>query len=132
MENKDLLYLKYPKPHFVEKRKLEADEDEEVIDETVGTSEGILPDGRPYKVEFWQLEDLLLATIYFSATDVSDCTKSELEKYLQKNSLVMTKGDSLRMQCKKCLDDAGCEMWVINIILRQDQQIYASIKGEKN
>lgn len=132
MIKEEILYLKYPKPQITiahNQELLEEDDDNE-LDVDLGFVEGVFAEGRPYKLHFWSLGDLLMVTICFSSKDMEDVTKQQLIEYLKTN-ILLEPPYKLCMQCKKGVDNADCKIWLINLVLQEAETIFTHIRGEE-
>lgn len=93
----------------------------------IGYAVGVLSDGRPYRVECWCMEDLVMATIMFSRKGLETWDRANMILLSEFESLVKFVEKTPRLQAAKTTDDADNEVWAINVMLRKDNHIYAEL-----
>ena len=131
MEQDNILEIKYPHPHFKPQANYSDEIDEEgCIDSDIGYLEGEFSDERPYRVEYWAIDDVKMATIYFSDRNIKKLQKENLIKYLEEEHLVFWLQDRKNIQCRHIKDDLDISMWAVNVKLCDAKGNYAYIKGE--
>ncbi|MGL5206651.1 MAG: hypothetical protein ACRC8T_03975, partial [Acidaminococcaceae bacterium] len=87
-------------------------------------------DERPYRVEYWAIDEVKMATIYFSDRNIRKWHKDDLVQYLEAEQLVCWLQPKKNLQCRHIKDDLDISMWAINIKLCDDNRKYAEIKGD--
>ncbi len=131
MEQDKILELKYPHPHFKPQSNFSDEIDEEgCVDSDIGYLEGEFSDERPYRVECWAIDDVQMATIYFSDRNIRKMSKEDLVKYLEGEHLVCWLQDRKNIQCRHIKDDLDISMWAVNVKLCDAKSKYAEIQGE--
>lgn len=86
----------------------------------VGYYEGKLEDGRAYILECWQIDDLAVATIFFSDKDIEDYTRAQLIELLEVEKIIEFISEKKLFQCTRTKDDIGMPMWALNVTLKND------------
>ncbi|NCD08717.1 MAG: hypothetical protein EOL98_04695 [Negativicutes bacterium] len=131
MEKDNIIEIKYPHPHFKPQSDYsDAIDEEGCIDSDIGYLEGEFSDERPFRVECWAIDDVKMATIYFSDRNIKKATKEELIKYLEDEKLLRWLQKRKNLQCRHVKDDVDISMWAVNIKLCDARGKYAEINGE--
>ena len=131
MGKDNVIEIKYPHPHFRPQAEYSDEIDEEgAIDSDVGYLEGVFSDERPYRVECWAIDDVRMATIYFSDRNLKKMTKEDLANYLEAEKLVVWLQHQKSLHCKHVKDEIDISMWAVNIKLKDEQGSYAEITGK--
>lgn len=96
----------------------------------VGWRCGTLSDGRGYRLECWRMDELVMATLLFACDGLTYYSRDDMYLLLEAEGIVSYAGDKrpLQMACTK--DDAGSDMWALNIMLSRGTAAYASVIGE--
>ena len=84
-------------------------------------------DGRPYQIEYWCIEEVHMATIYFSDRHIKEWTKEQLVQYLEDNGIVTWKIKEKKIQARRMKDDLQISLWAINIKLSEKNKELAQI-----
>ena len=61
----------------------------------IGFCEGVLEDGRPYRIEAWSSYGVDTITIFLSKIDLDHLSEKELKKYLVDNKLIEVINDKI-------------------------------------
>ena len=132
MKKDNIVTMRYPRPHFKPQAAMVevTEDDDEVIDRDLGYIEGEFSDSRPYRVECWCVEEVRMATIYFSDRKLKDSTKEDLLEFLEQQGLVRWLPGKKNLQPRNVKDELGRSMWAINIKLQNGSSKYAEIIGE--
>ncbi len=102
----------------------EADEDG-VLD--IGFCCGVLSDGRPYRLECWCMEELVMATVMFSDLGLEAYGRQEMYCLLEEEKLLQYTGQERPLQMARTHDDAANSMWALNIMLASGKNIYGKL-----
>lgn len=88
----------------------------------IGYHEGVLKDGRPYRIEVWSAFEIETATIFISTQDIEDKNVKYLKQLIQDNKLVDIFDD--RLDVTKVIDYEDNEFFSINIpLVDHDEEI---------
>jgi hypothetical protein len=92
----------------------------------IGWNEGVLSDGRPYRVEAWA-EDGLTSLTYFFARDGLEALSREMAaELLEREGLLTYRSDTGRSAYPAEVADArGHPMWSINVVIADEDHTYA-------
>lgn len=93
----------------------------------IGYAVGKLSDGRPYRVECWCMDDLVMATIMFARRGLATWDRANMILLAEFEDLVNFVDERPRLQAAETTDDAGNEVWAINVMLRKNEKIYAEL-----
>lgn len=93
----------------------------------IGYAVGKLSDGRPYRVECWCMDDLVMATIMLDTKGLEAWDRANMMLLSEFEDLVTYVEERPRLQAAKTTDDAGNEVWAINVMLRKDSKVYAEL-----
>src|SRR5690348_2298215 len=98
-------------------------DDDGVID--IGWCEGVLSDGRGFRAELWAQDQIDMLTIFFSAEGLADLDQQGLQALVVREQLVAFV-DAATTFCegRKYVDDAGNELWSVNIVVGADRGTY--------
>lgn len=93
----------------------------------IGYAVGKLSDGRPYRVECWCMDELVMATIMLARKGLETWDRASMILLAEFEDLVRFIEERPRLQAAQTNDDAGNEVWAINIMLRKDGKVYAEL-----
>ncbi|MEG2069100.1 MAG: hypothetical protein RSB52_01840 [Acidaminococcaceae bacterium] len=125
----NIMELKYPHPHIKPQATYTDTIDEAgAIDKDLGYAEGSFSDARPYRIECWVIEQVVMATIYFSDRNIKTWQKEQLTTYLEQEKLVEWLTVEKNLQGKQAKDDLGIALWVVNIKLKDEKEQFAKLK----
>lgn len=110
------------------------DEKDELLDIDYGYLEGFCTsDNRPYRIECWGIADIIMASVYFSTKDKERCSKEELIQYLEDNNVIIWLNKfNKKIQVSKRKDEAGKDIFSINVKLKEEDTNFAKIAGALN
>lgn len=95
----------------------------------VGYALGRLSDGRPYRLECWRMDEMLMATIMFSSLYLEGYCRRDMPLLLELEGIVSfdTGKGRPRLQAAQTRDDAGQAVWALNVQLAAGQTGYARV-----
>lgn len=96
----------------------------------VGYRTGKLSDGRPYRMECWRMDDMVMVTIMFADKALSTYGRQDMLLLVEAEELVHFNGSKRSLQAAMTEDDAGNKVWALNIMLANHKGIYGQIVGE--
>jgi hypothetical protein len=100
-----------------------AEKDEDgVLD--IGWCDGVLSDGRPFRAEMWAQDQVSCLTIFFSTIEIEDFDDNAMQAFVENERLVSFKGERQYCTSAKWLDDAGIELWSVNIVVGDDENTF--------
>ncbi len=114
---------KYPAPDRSRRRILYSRDEDGVID--IGWCEGLLADGRPFRVEMWAQDGLSMLTIFFSTIGLEGASQKDLGDLIVAESLVSFRPD-VPERCDPHLftDDTGCAFWSVNVFVGDEDRSF--------
>ena len=93
----------------------------------VGYYKGSITGGRPYVLECWQMDDLIVATVFFSDEGLEAYDRDDLVLLLELEDIIRFVGEQRLFQCTHTVDDADVPMWAVNITLQNEKGKYAEV-----
>ena len=104
--------------------------DDGVMD--VGYQKGILSDGRPYQLECWRMDEMLMATLIFSDEGLTAYRREDMLCLVMAEEIVSFTGSKYFLQYGHLVDDAEQSMWAINIMLANAKGTYGQLNIKIN
>ena len=99
----------------------------------VGYKNGLLSDGRPYRLECWRMDELLMLTVLFSNQGLSAYRRVDMPLLLEGEGILQFVGTSKpRLQATQTTDDVGQSMWALNLMLADGKGTYAELTVKLN
>jgi hypothetical protein len=118
------LQPKFPIPDR-SKRTVYFQKDEDgVLD--IGWCEGVLSDGRPFRAEMWAQDQISMLTIFFSTVGCENLDNAAIQQLVENERLVSFKDGPRYCASAKFKDDAGNELWSVNIVVGDENNTYLS------
>ncbi|NOX85025.1 MAG: hypothetical protein GXO86_03515 [Chlorobi bacterium] len=114
---------KYPKPDRSDYTPNFVKDDYEQVD--IGWNEGVLFDGRPYRVEGWFMDHITMVTYFFSTKGMENYTDDMFAELLTKEGLIEILSEENPIEADIITDAAGNEMWSVNVAIGTDDKQYA-------
>ena len=124
-----MLIKDYPTPRRVDYTPSPLEPDDDGVQD-VGYRLGKISDGRPYRLECWRMDDMLMVTIMFSDRALSTWTRADMLMLVEFEDLIEFTGTKHSLQAARTTDDAGNNVWALNIMLANHKGVYGKIKGE--
>jgi hypothetical protein len=109
------------KPNFIKT------EENEALD--IGWNVGVMKDGRPYRTEFWCMDQTSFLTFFTSTKGVEDVSKYDLLEILEREGLIKFKEGFQNIVAFKKQDSSGHEMWIITIEIAYDDEVIIEEEG---
>ena len=101
---------------------LEKSPENEALD--LGYAEGAMRDGRPYRAEFWCMDQISMLTFWFSTVGLEGASHDELADRVESEGLVTFRPGRRSVACKKVRDAADQEMWSVNVTVGDEDETY--------
>ena len=124
-----MLKINFPTPRRIDYTPSPLEPDDDGVQD-VGYRLGSLSDGRPYRLECWRMDDMLMVTIMFSDMALSSYAKADMLLLLETEELIAFSTDKPSLQAAQTEDDAGNKVWALNIKLADHKGTYGKIVGE--
>lgn len=103
---------------------LEPDEDG-VMD--IGYQTGKLSDGRPYRLECWRMDDMVMITVMFSDIGIEAYKRADMYLLLECEGILKFKENKRPLQVARIKDDVNKSMWSLNLMLANSKQVYIDL-----
>ncbi len=120
------LHPKFPIPDRSKQPVRAAKDEDGVID--IGWCDGALSDGRAFRAEMWAQDQISMLTIFFSALNMDEMDEDAVQEFVQEEGLVSFADNAGPKYCSvaKFADDAGNQLWSVNIVVGDEDQTYIS------
>jgi hypothetical protein len=116
---------RYPRPDRSGYRlNLVAESEGEWLD--LGWNEGVLSDGRPFRMEVWTLTGMTGAHFFFSTLDLDDLTSDSCCDLLEREHLVQFSPTSRRVKLTRGFDTIGQSVWAVMALFGDANGRYAN------
>ena len=87
----------------------------------IGWCEGVLTDGRPYRMECWAADQITNVTVFMSTIGLENCTNAQFVDLLERERVVSWRAGARKSAgAAQIADAAGNPMWSINIVIGVD------------
>lgn len=87
----------------------------------IGWAEGVLRDGRPFRLEVWAQDQITCLTVFLSSLGLEDAPSDYLVYLLRRDSVVAwLNGETASADASLFVDAAGNEMWSVNVVIGVD------------
>ena len=107
---------KFPAPDRSDQTINRVKDEDGVID--VGWNEGVMSDGRPFRIEMWAHDGVSMLTAFFSAFDFADLNDEKIAALILAEAFV-TFREGARQYIEKMLrdDPSGNLMWSASVVV---------------
>jgi hypothetical protein len=92
----------------------------------IGWQIGILSNRRYFRAEYWCEDGVSCLTFFMSTLGIENASKEYFENLLTKDNLINFYCEERYIGLGKFIDDSGNEMWSVNVILADDENLFAS------
>ncbi len=90
-------------------------DDDGVLD--LGFAKGVFCDGRPYKMECWCMDEIVMATVLFDDVLMTAWKREDFTLLLELEDLFKFAAKPL-VQATRTEDDAGNSIWAVNVMMK--------------
>ena len=84
----------------------------------IGYYKGSIIGGRPYVLECWQMDELVVATVFFSDEGLDAYSREDLVLLLELEDIIKFIGGKRLFQCTHTEDDAGMLCGLLTLLCR--------------
>lgn len=91
----------------------------------IGYTKGTFCDGRSYRVECWRMDEIVMATMFFSDKYMTAWKKKDFALLLELEGIV--KFNQQLVQASRTKDDAGNNVWAVNITIHNAKGTHADL-----
>lgn len=94
----------------------------------VGYLTGTMSDGRPFRLECWRMEEMLMLTVLLSSKGLSAYSRADMPLLLEGEEILRFVGTGKpKLQAAQTTDDVGQNMWALNLMLANNKGTYAEL-----
>ena len=94
----------------------------------IGWNEGILSDGRPYRMEYWAEDQVSSVTFFMSTAGFENYSNAQFADLLEREQLLRYHvGRRRSASCMPFTDASGNSMWSINVVFADDEKTFAEV-----
>lgn len=127
-----MLFKKYTAPCRVNYVPSPYEPDEDGVMD-VGYKIGVFSDGRPYRLECWRMDAMLMLTVLFSNEGLTGYQRADMPLVLEGEEILHFVGAGKpRLQAAQTTDDVGQKMWALNLMLADSKGTYAELLVKLN
>jgi len=108
----------YPKPNLKRENK------NDIFD--IGWNEGVLSDGRPYRMEYWEQNEISHLTFIFSTLGLRHISEDFFVDFLKQEELVHFVPGMYTVTPSRIIDAAGNEMWSVKIVIGDEDETFVN------
>lgn len=90
----------------------------------IGWSDGVLSDGRPFRVEYWCWENVSILTYFMSTHGIENATDDYFRELLVDEGLLTFLEARPTLRAKKTKDASGNEMWSVNVAVGDHDELF--------
>lgn len=124
-----MLIKKFPVPCRIDYVPSVYEPDEDGVMD-VGYYNGRLSDGRDYRLECWRMDEMLMLTMMFSDLGISAYNRQDMYCLVEAEDVIDFYGEKKPLQCARTQDDAGTNVWALNIMLADNDGTYGKLLVE--
>ncbi len=89
----------------------------------IGWAEGIMSDGRPFRIELWAQDQITMATVFLSTQGLETSSSTALAELLERERVVSWRPGARRSaEAVRITDSAGNAMWSVNVVIGVDDE----------
>jgi hypothetical protein len=92
----------------------------------IGWAEGVLSDGRPYRIECWADDGVTMVTYFVSSKGIEEADDDELTQLLEREGILAFAPGPKHVSASRLRDPSGNDMWSINIVVGDDEDTFVS------
>lgn len=92
----------------------------------IGWNEGFMSDGCPYRAECWAQDQITMLTFFFSTNGKEHWNDERIAELLVAEGLLNFLSDEKFVRAMPMTDDAGNDMWSVNIVVGDDDNTFAN------
>jgi hypothetical protein len=93
----------------------------------IGWNEGIMSDGRPFRMEMWAQNGVSMLTVLFSASGLLDLEDKQMKALILKEGFVSFRKGAKRYITSIIWDDpSGNKLWSSNIVAGDEDQTFVA------
>ena len=93
----------------------------------IGWAEGVLSDGRPFRMEYWCQDQNSIVTFFFSTIDLEFTDQANVRDFLGREGLARFRTSVGEPTGGRWIDSGGNEMWSWTVLFATDDDTYADV-----
>ncbi len=98
--------------------------DNDVLD--IGWAEGLLSDGRPYRLECWAQDQVTSVSIFVARAGLEDLEGTGLQAFLEREQLVQFVSPRRFASAQPFTDPSGNDLLSISVVVGDDEERYVA------
>ena len=94
----------------------------------LGWNEGLLSDGRPYRMESWAEDQVSSVTFFISTSGLENYSNAQFADLLEREQLLRYRSGGRRSAyAMPCTDASGNSLWSVNVVIGDDDATFADV-----
>jgi len=90
----------------------------------IGYHEGVLSDGRPYRLECWAMDQITNITVFTSTIDLEKSSRKQVLDYLENEGIFTRLNGEDYGYVTKFEDSKGNEFFSVNLVIADDEEMF--------
>jgi hypothetical protein len=90
----------------------------------IGWAEGVLSDGRPYRLECWCQDQVTSISIFVAKAGLEHLKGPRLQEFLEREQLVRFLTATRYASARPCTDPSGTELLSISVVVGDEEETY--------
>lgn len=92
----------------------------------IGFVKGTFLDGRPYRLECWCMDELIMASVFFDERYLTAWKRLDFALLLELEGVLQFK-DGPYLQAGRMKDGKGHGIWTVTVMLKDDDGLHAEV-----
>jgi hypothetical protein len=93
----------------------------------IGWGEGVLSDGRAYRVEAWAQDQVTSVSIFLPTAGIENMSNDQFVDLLEREELIAWEpGARKSAYARPLMDSSGAPIWSVNVVIGADDQLFAN------
>lgn len=92
----------------------------------IGFVKGTFLDGRPYRLECWCMDELIMASVFFDERYLTAWKRLDFALLLELEGVLQFK-DGPYLQAGRMKDGKGRGIWAVTVMLKDDDGLHAEV-----
>lgn len=94
----------------------------------IGWNEGLLSNGRPYRLEYWTEDQVSSVTFFTSTSGLENCSNAQFADLLEREQVLRYRVGGRRSAAAMPFTDAsGNSLWSVNVVVADDEETFADV-----
>jgi hypothetical protein len=91
----------------------------------IGWAEGVLSDGRAFRIERWAQDQVTYLQCFFSSVGLEELDRSELQQFLERERFIRFVSGKRFASGRLTSDASENSMWEVNVVVGDEDELYA-------